>query len=162
MTNRLKYRSGLTQLVKMRVDEPSVIHPGDLVYLDNGIIRPARFFAWTSNLSATQDRFADFFAGVAHQWSAAGQVDDISVDISPLSIYEFDCTPAAYEVGDPLSLAEVLLGPGKAVLSSHRLQLPAAGVRCIARAAEYQTPDSNSIRVNLVSALHAATADQRG
>ena len=107
----------------------------------------------SGNLATTQAGFAAVFAGVAHQASAAGQTDDISVDISPLSVYEFDCHPAACEVGDRFAPDEL-----SSTLMNHQLEAVGGSTPGIARAVEYRPASSTTVRVTFASALHTAAA----
>ena len=100
--NRLRFRSGQVQLHRLKVDAETVLDAGDLVYLDAGSVKPAKDFPWTTDLATTQGAFAAAFLGVCHQPSAEGETEDVSVDLSPMSVYELDVNPAAYEVGDVL------------------------------------------------------------
>ena len=102
MANRLRFRSGQVQLHRLRVDGGTVLEAGDLVYLDADDVKPAKDFPWTTDLATTQGAFAAVFLGVCHQQSADGDTDDVSVDLSPLSVYEFDVNADVYEVGDAL------------------------------------------------------------
>lgn len=143
--NRLRFRSGQVHLRKVRVDADTVIAAGDLVWLDGNDVKSAADFPWTTNLANTQAAFTEKFLGIAHQQSAAGQTDPISVDVSPLSVYEFDAAAAAYEVGQPL-------GPDESSGSLMNQQLEAAvAASAVARAAEY-APSSASLRVTFASA----------
>ncbi|MFV0445880.1 MAG: hypothetical protein ACK5Q5_20065 [Planctomycetaceae bacterium] len=144
--NRLRFRSGQVHLRKVRVDANSVIAAGDLVWLDGDDAKPASDFPWTTNLALSQAAFAEKFLGVSHQQSAAGQVDPISVDVSPLSVYEFDATAAAYEVGQPVAPAE-----GDSLLRNQQLA-GAVATSAIARSAEY-TPSASTLRVTFASAF---------
>lgn len=143
--NRLRFRSGQVHLRKVRVDADTVIAAGDLVWLDGDDAKPASDFPWTTNLQTSQAAFAAKFLGVSHQQSAAGQTDPISVDVSPLSVYEFDAAAAAYEVGQPL-------GPSEDSSSLMSQQLAAAvAASAIARSAEY-SPSAATLRVTFASA----------
>src|SRR5438128_14642 len=97
MSNHLRCRSGQVEPHKIRVDSGTVIEAGDLVWLDTNDAKPAKDFTWTTDLATTQGNFAAVFLGVAHQSSAAGETADISVDLSPFSVYEFDVDSATYE-----------------------------------------------------------------
>ncbi|GAB4159738.1 MAG: hypothetical protein Tsb009_37040 [Planctomycetaceae bacterium] len=154
MSNRLRFRSGQVQLQKVRVDSGTVIEAGDLVYLDTDDAKPASSFPWTTDLATTQAAFAAKFLGVAHQSSASGETEDISVDISPTSVYEFDVNSATYEVGDAL-------GPDEASLTLMDQQLEAVGSATlgIARAAEYKSSSSTTLRVMFASAYHTGSAN---
>jgi hypothetical protein len=102
MSNQLRLRSGQVQLHKLRVDSGTIIEAGDLVFLDTDDVKPASDFAWDTDLETTQASFAGVFLGVAHQQSADGDTDDVSIDLSPFSVYEFDVNSATYEAGDSL------------------------------------------------------------
>lgn len=144
--NRLRFRSGQVHLRKTRVDANSVIAAGDLVWLDGDDAKPASDFPWTTDLATTQAAFAEKFLGVAHQQSAAGQTDPISVDVSPLSVYEFDAAAAPYEVGQPL-------GPDESGSTLLNQQLESAtAANAIARSAEY-SPSASTLRVTFASAF---------
>ncbi len=154
MTNKLRFRSGQVELHKVRVDSGTVIEAGDLVWLDTNDVKPASAFTWTTDLATTQGNFAAVFLGVAHQSSAAGETDDISVDLSPFSVYEFDVDSATYEIGS-------LLGPDNVstALTSQRLTTASTGAAAIARASEYKSVASTTLRVQFASAFHPASAN---
>jgi hypothetical protein len=157
MSSRLRFRSGPVQLHAVRVEAETVIAPGDLVYLDSGRVKPASEFAWDTDLATTQAAFADVFLGVSHGASAAGETDDVSVDLGPDGVYEFDVAAAEYEIGD-------LLGPDETdeALSSVRLAGVAAAGRAIARAAEYRAAESDVLRARFASAFHPGASHASG
>ncbi|MFN0196400.1 MAG: hypothetical protein ACKVT0_06625 [Planctomycetaceae bacterium] len=154
MSNRLRFRSGQVHLVRLRVESDTVIEAGDLVYLDDDNVKPASDFPWTSDLATTQSAFAAQFLGVAQQPSAAGDTTDISVDLSPSSIYEFQVASGTYEVGDEL-------GPdsGSSVLLNQQLEAVASGTLGIARAAEYKPAAATNLRVSFASAFYPGSAN---
>ena len=153
MSNQLRLRSGQVQLHKLRVDSGTIIEAGDLVFLDTDDVKPASEFAWDTDLPTTQASFAAVFLGVAHQQSADGDTDDVSIDLSPHAVYEFDVNSATYEVGDTL-------GPDESSSTLMNQQLEAAvGTSSIARAAEYKAAASTRLRVTLASAYHAGSAN---
>lgn len=153
MTNLLGFRSGQVQLHKLRVDSGTVIEVGDLVFLDTDDVKPASDFTWDTDLATTQAQFAEVFLGVAHQQSADGDTDDISVDLSPNSIYEFDADSAIYEVGDTLGPDE-----GSSNLMDHQLEAADAAAS-IARAAEHKASASAKLKVTFASAYHAGSSN---
>ncbi len=157
MSNRVRFRSGQVELRKVRVDAETVIEAGDLVWLDTDDIKPASAFAWTTNLATTQANFAAKFLGVAHQPSAAGETDPISVDVSPFAIYEFDVASATYEVGG-------LLGPdeGSSTLMHQQLETVAAAGSAIARSVEYRGSSHTKLRVQFASAFHCGSSNVNG
>lgn len=153
MANQLRFRSGQVLLHKLRVDSGTVIDAGDLVYLDTDDVKPASSFPWNSDLATTQASFAAVFLGVAHQQSADGDTDDLSIDLSPHAVYEFDANSATYEVGD-------LLGPDELSSTLMNQQLEAAvAAGAIARAAEFKASASSLLRVTFASAYHTGSAN---
>lgn len=154
MPNRLRFRSGQVQLHRFRVDADTVIEAGDLVYLDGDDVKPASAFPWDTDLATTQAAFAAAFVGVAHQQSRAGETDDISVDLSPHAVYEFDVNPAAYEVGDVLAPDE-----SSNTLMNQQLEAVASGTLGIARAAEYKPASASRLRITIASAFHTGSAN---
>lgn len=153
MSNQLRLRSGQVQLHKVRVDSGTVIEAGDLVFLDTDDVKPASDFTWTTDLATTQGNFAAVFLGVAHQQSADGDTEDVSVDLSPHAVYEFDVNSATYEIGGTL-------GPDESSSTLMNQQLEAAtGVASIARAAEYKAAASTKLRVTFASAYAAGSGN---
>jgi hypothetical protein len=154
MANHLRFRSGPVQLIKASVDVDSVIEPGDLLYLDSGDARPASEFGWDTNLATTQAAFADAFLGIAHERSAAGDTDLISVDISPQAVYEFDVDASTYGLGD-------LLGPDEASssLMTQQLESVATAARAIARVVELSSVSVSKARVTFASAFSTGSAN---
>jgi hypothetical protein len=152
--NRLRFRSGQVHLVKVRVDAATVIESGDLVWLDTDDAKPASAFTWTTNLATTQGNFAAKFLGVAHQASPADDDSPISVDISPLSVYEMDVHPATYEIG-------ATLGPDEAssTLMDQQLETVASAANAIARAVEVRAQSAGTVRVTFASAYSTASAN---
>ncbi len=151
--NKLRFRSGQVQLRKVRVDANSTIEAGDLVWMDGTIAKSATDFVWNTDLATTQSDFAAKFLGIAHQPSGAGDSLPISVDISPDSVYEFDCSPTNYELGQPLGSDENL-----ASLMNQQLE-PALAANAIARAAEFSNGTVSTIRVTLTSAYSTSSAN---
>ena len=154
MANRLRFRSGQVQLHKLRVDSGTVLEAGDLVFLDSDDVKPASAFTWDTNLATTQSSFAASFIGVAHQQSANGDTDDVSVDLSPQAVYEYDVDPATYEVGDALGPDEL-----SAALMDQQLEAVGSDTLGIARAAEYKAATASLLRVTFASAFHTGSAN---
>jgi hypothetical protein len=152
--NQLRFRSGQVQLARLRVDSGTVIEAGDMVFLDSDDVKPASDFTWDTDLATTQAAFAASFLGIAHQQSAAGDTDDVSVDLSPLAVYEFDVNAATYEVGDPLGPDE-----NSSALMDQQLEAVGSAALGIARAVEYKAASSALLRVTFASAFHAGSAN---
>jgi hypothetical protein len=154
MSNQLRFRKGQMELIRVRVDSDTVIEAGDLVYLDTDDAKPAAAFTWSTNLSTTQGNFAAAFLGIAQETSAAGETNDITVDISSTSVYEFDVAASTFEVGTPLGLDET-----SSALSSHVLEKVASGTAAIARAVEYKAHSSTLLKVSFASAFHTSSSN---
>ena len=154
MSNRLRFRSGQVHLHKLRVDSGTVLEAGDVVYLDTDDVKPASDFPWTTDLATTQSAFAASFIGVTHQQSASGDTDDVSVDLSPHAVYEFDVNSATYEVGDEL-------GPDEqsSKLMDQQLEAVSFGSLGIARAAEFKAVSTALLRVTFASAFYTGSAN---
>lgn len=156
MANKVRLRSGQVHLAKVRVDSATVIEKSDLVYLDTDDVKPASSFTWNTDLPTTQAAFAAVFLGVAHEQSASGDVDPISVDLSPDAVYEFDVASGTYEVGDVLSPDEAA---GGSQLTDQQLESVASGTLGIARSTEFKAVTSTTLRVMLASAYYAGSAN---
>jgi len=151
--NKLRFRSGQVHLRKVRVDSGTVIEAGDLVWLDTDDAKPASAFTWTTNLATTQGNFAAKFLGVAHQPSGLGETSPISVDVSPDSVYEFDVASGTFELGAPL-------GPDESSSKLMNKQLEScAAAAAVARASEYTTAATSTLRVTFASAFHTSSAN---
>lgn len=145
--NKLRFRSGQVQLRKVRVEASTIIEAGDLVWLDGNVAKPAADFTWDTDLATTQAGFAAKFLGIAHQPSAVGDTLPITVDISPASVYEFDCSPGSYELGQPLGLDE-----NQSTLMNQQCE-PAVAGSSIARSAEFSNGTVSTIRLSFASAF---------
>lgn len=149
-----RFRSGLVQLVRFHVAAETVIEAGDLLWHDAGSVKPAADFAWTTDLATTRAAFAAAFVGVAHTPSAEGEEDDVSVDVSPLAVYEADAVAATFKVGDALAPAETA-----SALSSRTLEKVSNAAHAVARAAENAVGSPTTVRVCFASAVHAGSAN---
>lgn len=154
MSNRLRFRSGQVELHKLRVDSGTVLEAGDLVYLDTDDVKPASSFTWTTDLATTRSNFAAVFLGVCHQPSASGDTADVSVDLSPLAVYEFDVTSSTFEVGNMVAPAQ-----NSSALHKQTLQKVTNAAHAIARAAEFKATASTLLRVQFASAFHTASSN---
>lgn len=138
------------------MDSATVIERSDLVFLDTDDVKPASDFTWDTDLPTTQAAFAAVFLGVAHEQSADGDTDPVSVDLSPDAVYEFDVPSGTYEVGDVLGPDEAA---GGSALTDQQLEAVASGTLGIARSTEFKAAASTSLRVLLASAYYAGSAN---
>lgn len=154
MSHALRFRSGQVELHRLRVDSATILEPGDLVYLDGDDIKPASQFPFVTDLATTRGQFAAVFLGVCHEYSAAGETHDVSVDLSPLAVYEYEVQSATFEVGS-------LLAPASSgdSLQPRRLAKVTNPAHAIARAAEYKATAAQHLRVQFASAFHPGSAN---
>ncbi len=148
------FRSGLIQLIRLPVSSATVIEPGDMLFVSGGVVAPAADFTWTTDLATTQAAFAAAFVGIAYTGSADGETEPVSVDVSPLAVYESEANPAAFDVGDLLAPAETL-----SALASQTLDVVGSASLAIARAMETTTASSPTVRACFASSIHTASAN---
>lgn len=155
MANKHRFRHGQMELVDVPVESATVIEIGDMVYLEatGGEVKPASSFAAGGSFSALQQGFANVFLGIAYQASASGETDNISVDVSPTSVYEFAVASATYTLGEDL-------GPDNSAsagaLDDQQLEAVSATANAVARAAEYAASAVTSLHVKFASAFNPA------
>lgn len=98
MSDIMRWRYGDTSPVVMAVEAETVVQIGDLVYLDNGAVKPASAAEDLESEEANQGFLHDGFVGVAMQRSRAGDVSPIRIATS--GVFEFGCAALTFEVGD--------------------------------------------------------------
>lgn len=153
--NRLRFRCGQVFLVKVPVDSKSKLEAGDMVWMDNGVAKPASDFPFINNWGEMQRAFVAKFLGIAHQQSCDGDTAPISVDVSPLSVYEMDIDTSL-----PVNLGDTF-GPTFAN-PQHLLNQVldrAEPSRSIARAAEFKKLGGGTLRMSFASAYCTASAN---
>jgi hypothetical protein len=104
MTDKMRWRYGDTNPVVAAVDAATVIDLGDLVWQDTDDAKPAA--AVVDNLPQPhdgvmfdcQDAFKRSFLGVAMQRSRSGE--SASIRVATTGVFEFDCNPDCFELGD--------------------------------------------------------------
>lgn len=154
MANKWRFRHGQMELIKFPVESGTVIERGDMLFFGGSdeAVHPASEKEWDTNLATTQAAFANVFAGIAYEASPNGETEDISVDTSPDSVYEFDVASATYLVGDDL-------GPDQdstTVLMDQQLEGAAATSDAVARAYEKKASASTTLKVKFASAYNVA------
>lgn len=101
--DKMRWRYGDTNPVIAAVDANTVIEIGDMLYHGTGVTgHKASVPAADLSLQAAREEFADNFLGIAMQRSRKGDTDPIRVGTT--GVFEFDCEPCAFELGD-------LIGP---------------------------------------------------
>lgn len=147
-----RFRSGQMKLVPFQVASATVIEPGDMVFVYSTLdqVKAAGDFTWDTNIATTQAGFVNVFAGIAYTGSASGETDDVLVDVSSNSIYEYPCASATFKTGAPVGPAKQsgnLLEPQKVV--------EAVGTSSCGRTVEPKSSAATSIRVSFASAYSA-------
>jgi len=102
MADNQRYRRGPTTLIQVPVASAIVVEKGDMIVLVSGNAKPIDSLYNTTGAAATiKEAASDGFVGISHSASPSGSTDDILVDISLESIYEFpQYAAAAVSVGD--------------------------------------------------------------
>lgn len=153
--NKLRFRSGQVFLVKVPVDSNTQIEAGDMVWLDAGRVKPASAFPFINNWGDMQRAFVEKFLGIAHQQSNDGDTNPISVDVSPLSIYEMDIdTSLPISIGDTFS--PTFANPRQLL---NQMLYRSEADRSIARTAEFTQMGRTTLRMSFASAFCTASAN---
>jgi len=109
MSNVNRYRRGPRQLVEIPVASATVIEKGDIVLVASGLATtPSLVYVedtYAGNKATLQAAAALLVAGIAETPSAAGDTDDVLVDVSLEAIYELQqASAAAISFGDLLEV----------------------------------------------------------
>ena len=153
MANNLRHRHGEQLLVKCAVDSTTVIEVGDMVWLDTDDVKPASDFTWNTDLATTQAAFAAAFVGVAQEASASGDTDEVSVDVSPLAVYEMAAASSTYEIGDTVGPDQSGTGSTAALMDQQVESAVAAS--SIARCVKRRTSAGTTVEAIFASAYFA-------
>lgn len=147
MSSTMRWRYGDTSPIVMPVDSATVIEIGDLLYRGTGstfqAIPPSEIFAYENTLEYRKD-FAELFAGVAMQQSRAGDTQDIRVATS--GVFEFECEPATFEVGDWIAVA---FDPDTGMLCNQRVVAVTEESLAIGRCVKRVNPADKSVLVDI-------------
>ena len=143
-----RFRHGQMKLQKYPVASATVIERNDLLFFEASTldVAPASSKEWDTDLLTTQAAFAEVFAGIAYEGSANLETDDISVDTSPDSVYEFAVASATYNTSQ-------FLGPDEdatTVLMDQQLEA-AVTASAVARPTEKATSAVTSLHVSFAS-----------
>lgn len=155
------FRKGSHQLIAYPVASATVVARHDMCWMaasDNEIY-PASDFPWDTNIATTQAAFAVLFAGIAYQKSDSGDTDDVSVDVSADTWYEFDCASNTPKAGqgfgpDQDSTADLLSQTlesavdGSSVAQCQK-NYSAATTRVLVRFASAHNPSANNAEAAL-------------
>lgn len=145
MSDKMRWRYGLTNPVIAAVDSETVIEIGDLVWQDVDNAKPASAQTDSGSGDLNQYSFADAFLGVAMQRSRAGDTDPIRV--ATTGVFEFECGPTQWELGDLVGVASEENLENQTVA-----RVPTAG-RAIGRVARREAVTTTTVLVDIRSTV---------
>ena len=148
MADTLRWRYGETNPIVLPVDSATVIEIGDLVYLEIDDVRPASSLADQGTEAQNQEAFHDKFAGVAMQWSRAGETTPIRV--ATTGVFEFPCPSATFEVGALIGSSDNAGGTG---LERQQVEGVATENLAVGRCAKRVNPAATLVLVDIVATV---------
>lgn len=92
---------GDVNAVTVTPDVNATIATGDLLWLDNGVCKPASDLTYSSSLQAMQELFHDAFLGVALEPSATSSTP---IKVATTGIFEFPMATASVTIGSRLGI----------------------------------------------------------
>jgi hypothetical protein len=134
--------------MRLPVASATVIEVGDLVWYENGELKPAAARADAGTEAANQEAFHDRFAGVAMQRSPAGESEPVRV--ATTGVFEFDCPSGTYEPGQLLGVKEAANGTQ---LENQRVASVAGAALAVGRCARRVNPAGTSVLVSVVGTV---------
>ncbi len=148
MSDRMRWRYGDTNPVVAAATAEETIEIGDVVLLEQGAARAAASLAPGESLEAVRTEFAGRFLGVAMQRSAAGEAAPVRV--ATTGVFEFDCAPDTFELGDWVAPAQAASGNG---LRNQQVAKVASAAVAIGRVARREPTLSARVLVNVFSTV---------
>ena len=155
----ITYQFGQQDFRPVRTLSATVIAKGDLLYLDTGTgtAKPANSFTWTTDLATTRANFAAVFLGIAASGKAAGSTDDVTVDLSPLSVFAANCILHTFEIGDMVTPAQ---DGSNNLLSSNAVERTTTAAQAIGRVHRYVAHADALVKVHFGSAYAAGSSNK--
>lgn len=148
MSDKMRWRWGDTNPMIAAVDAMTVVEIGDLLWQDVDDAKPASSQVHQGPLAVNQDLFADKFLGVAMQRSRAGDTEAIRV--ATTGVFEFECPPNTFELGDSIGAAEVLSGTK---LANQGVIGVTDSANAIARVAKREAAVATSVLIDIRSTV---------
>ncbi|QDV76120.1 hypothetical protein [Botrimarina mediterranea] len=148
MANTMRWRYGDTNPVMLPVAADVAVEIGDLVYLAEGMARPASALANQGSSVLNLSGFHDAFVGVAMQASPVGTASSIRIATS--GAFEFDCDSATHGLGDFISVGINLAGDQ--LIDQKVADAASVGV-AIGRCAKQVTVAATRVLVDVVSTV---------
>ena len=147
MASVMRWRYGETNPIMMPTSTDDVIEIGDTVWLDGDVARPASELA---KGSLSQGAFHDAFLGVTMQTSQLGSNEPIRIATS--GVFEFDCDPAEFGIGQCIGPANNQTSLPMALQSQKVVEVnnPALAIgRCV----KMVRPAASKVLVDIVSTI---------
>jgi hypothetical protein len=148
MSDKMRWRYGDTNPVVAAVAAATEIEIGDLVWQDVSNAKPASALANAGSAAANQDAFTAKFLGVAMQRSRVG--DSTPVRIATTGVFELDCAPATFELGDIVGPAANATATG---LCDQQVVKVPGGRYAVGRIAKRQPTATSSVLVDIRSTV---------
>lgn len=148
MSDKMRWRYGDTNPVVAAVDKGTEIQIGDLVWQDVNNAKAATALANAGSTDANQHAFTAKFLGVSMQHSRPG--DATPVRVATTGVFEMDCVPAAFELGDLVGAAANATGNG---LCDQQVVKVSAGHAAVGRVAKRQPTAGSSVLVDIRSTV---------
>jgi hypothetical protein len=147
MSDRMRWRYGNTNPVVAAVDSSTVIEIGDLLWQDTDDAKPAAALNLLHSANPHDEQFKWVFLGVAMQRTRTG--DTAPIRVATTGVFEFDCTPAAFELGDMIGVEtnmERMALCNQVVKKTHRHN-------AIGRVTKRQAITENTVLVDICSTV---------
>ncbi len=148
MANTMRWRYGDTNPVQLPVASGVEVEIGDLVYLEDGMARPASALSDQGSSVLNLSTFQDAFVGVAMQASPVGTAS--AIRIATTGVFEFNCDAATHELGDALSVGINLAGEQ---LIDQKVADAASLAAAIGRCAKQVSVAATRVLVDIVSTV---------
>lgn len=126
----------------------ALIEAGDLVWYSSGSASPASSQADAGSEPLNQETFARLFLGVSQDRSPSGTTDNIIVDVSPLSEYQFACPSTTWNIGDLVGASENSGGDG---LEDQQVELVTDPAEAIGVSVQEDSAAATTVKVLLFS-----------
>lgn len=155
MASTPRYRFGLQQLRQFPVDSATVVELSDLMYWDTDDAKPVSYYDNGSGSEAADlAAITNLFIGVSNSKSAAGDTDEIDIDMSSQSVYEFVLVSSTY---NPTTRLAVEFSGG--ALLDQTLQVTSTAAHTVGWAVNRATSASTSVKCTLNSAYGSSSSN---
>jgi hypothetical protein len=148
MANTMRWRYGDTNPVMLSTPSDVAIEIGDLVFLEEGVAKPASVQADQGSSVLNSQKFQDNFVDVAMQASPVGETAPIRIATS--GVFEFDRDAATAELGAAFGVASNLAGTA---LIDQKVEPAATLSMAIGRCAKQVSVAAPRVLLDIVSSV---------